>query len=205
MVGVEEPYLQVQVDAVRGIQLLDRAHEIVLCLRVLRVAGRGVDVPERDDVLRQRDGVDRAGVVVDGARHITVGSRDASDARERVHVAREDRERLLIVAARVVDSTRREVEVGDLRVRPCRMLRRSVAIRALDRLLPALLAVVEVAPRLKQQRASSERREVGREIDRFVVRVRCVSVASESHVRVAEHAVAVCLLRLLRDRRLRQR
>ena len=51
------------------------------------------------------------------------------------------------------------------------MLRRSVAIRALDRLSPALLGVVELAPRLKQQRASSERREVGRpRRERFLLR-----------------------------------
>ena len=85
------------------------------------------------------------------------------------------------------------------------MLRRPVAISALDRLLPALLRVVELAPRLKQQRAASEPCEVGRDADRLVVGVRGIGVASESHVRVAEHAVAVRLSGFLRDRRLRER
>src|SRR5436309_11726730 len=58
VVGVEEGDLQVGLDAVGAEQPLDRADQGVLTPREQRVTRDAVEIPERTDVLRQRDQVD---------------------------------------------------------------------------------------------------------------------------------------------------
>ena len=60
VVDVEERGLEVGLDAVRDEQPLDHADQRVLPLRESPAAGDAVEVAEHDDVLRQRDQVDRA-------------------------------------------------------------------------------------------------------------------------------------------------
>ena len=104
------------------------------------------------------------------------------------------------MVARVVDASECEVEIRELRVRPCRMLSDAVAFRSLQRVLPALFRLAGFTAHLKQQRPAPEGREVRRDRHHLLVGGISLVVPAEAHVGITEHAVRIRLLRLQWDR-----
>src|SRR6266516_5512111 len=192
VVEVEDGGLELGADAVRGEELLDRAHKRVLATCRDFVAGDVEDVPEPDHVGRDREHVDCSAKARDRLAIVTLGGLDACETGLGVHVAGKATERPPVGLRGCPEPTHVEVDVADLRDRPRDLLRyRRVCF---ERQLVSGDGRGGAADELARVRHAAERGNARRLEGHSVVHVERLRITPEVEEGIAERTVGGTVL-----------
>jgi hypothetical protein len=129
LVGLEERELQVDVHAVRGLELLDRRDEIELLLRELGLPRRLVEVPQRDHVFGGRIPLRDLDVSGDRLLQVAARPRDLGEPRRRRHELGRQLGAATVLGRRGLEPAAVVVQLAELVRGPC-----TVGLRAGERL-----------------------------------------------------------------------
>ena len=187
VVDVEEGELEIRLDAVGDEEAVDRAHEpVLLAARPGRPAAwyRSPSVPTYCG----------SGDCSTACRSSSIASAESSTGRldvcqrvERLHVAGERRERTPVFRLGRFQPSPGEVELAELRERPCRRL--APAAGGIDGQCHRLEGAVRLAEELQGVRHAGVRRDPGLQLCEPIERLECFPVPAELDECVTRRAV----------------